>query len=131
MTTQEIVWELARRGVTLSVRAGRVIARPLSAVPPELRAAAQDRKAEILRLLTDPAWTPAHSILATCQARGVALRLDERGDLVVGRAGAKADEPTQPWPALLAAMEAHLEAVAQLVETGWTLKVSPELGRAA
>ncbi|MGC1969235.1 MAG: hypothetical protein WA673_22435, partial [Candidatus Acidiferrales bacterium] len=43
------------------------------------------------------------------------------GDLVVGRAGAQADEPTQPWPPLLVAIEAHLEAVAALVKAGWTV----------
>ena len=46
------------------------------------------------------------------------LRIDETGDLVVG----KADEPTQPWPDLLVELEAHLEPVARLVEAGWTLK---------
>jgi len=50
------------------------------------------------------------------------LRIDETGDLVVGKAGGKADEPTQPWPDLLAELEAHLEPVARLVEAGWTLK---------
>jgi hypothetical protein len=42
--------------------------------------------------------------------------------LVVGRAGAKADEPSQPWPSLIRAIEAHLEAVARLVEAGWTVR---------
>lgn len=70
-------------------------------------------------------WTPAHSILATCQHYGIALRIDpQTGDLVVGRAGAKADEPSQPWSSLLLALEAHLEAVAALVVAAWTLQAS-------
>jgi hypothetical protein len=42
--------------------------------------------------------------------------------LVVGKAGAKADEPTQPWWELWAEIEANLEAVAGLVESGWWLR---------
>jgi hypothetical protein len=67
-------------------------------------------------------WTPGHSFVATCQRYGVALRIDPDGTLVVGKAGAKADEPTQPWPSLLIAIEAHLDAVASLVEGGWNLR---------
>jgi hypothetical protein len=65
----------------------------------------------------------AQSIIATCREHGVALRIDKNGDLVVGLAGAKANEPTQPWPSLLIELEAHLEEVARLVEAGWTLRV--------
>jgi len=49
---------------------------------------------------------------------------------VVGKAGAKADEPTQ-WPSLLVAIEAHLEAVAALVEGGWTLRADFPQGEVA
>ena len=58
---------------------------------------------------------PAYSIVAVCRRYGVALRIDRDGTLVVGKAGAKAEEPTQPWPALLVALEANLEKVAELV----------------
>ena len=58
------------------------------------------------------------SITISC----VALRIDEIGDLVLGKAGAKADDPTQPWPALLTQIEANLEVVARLVEAGWHLR---------
>jgi hypothetical protein len=44
------------------------------------------------------------------------------GNLTVGKEGAKADEPTQPWPTLIMALEAHLDNVAALVRAGWTLK---------
>jgi hypothetical protein len=47
--------------------------------------------------------------------------MDEDGCLVVGKAGAKASEPTQPWPSLMMALEARCEDVAALVEAGWVL----------
>jgi len=69
-----------------------------------------------------PNGHPAYSVLTTCEQFGVALRIDQvNGDLVVGKAGAKAEESTQPWPSLLHALERHLEALAQLVESGWRL----------
>jgi hypothetical protein len=83
-----------------------------------------DRNPSRRALLERPAlqgWTPAHSVVATCQRYGVALRIDRDGILVVGKAGAKADEATQPWSSLLAAIEAHADAVARLVEAGWHL----------
>lgn len=87
---------------------------------------AEREEAEIDRLASADGWKPlppAHSTVATCQRHAVALRIDPATrDLVVGKAGAKAEEPTQPWPSLLIAIEAHLEAVATLVEAGWTLK---------
>jgi hypothetical protein len=70
---------------------------------------------------------PAHlltSIVETCQLYGVVLRIDSDGTLVVGKAGARADEPTQPWPELLTQIEAHLEGVARLIEAGWILKAN-------
>jgi hypothetical protein len=48
----------------------------------------------------------------------VAIRLDEQGDVVVGKASAKAEEPTQPWPGLLAILEVHLGEVADLLAAG-------------
>jgi hypothetical protein len=65
---------------------------------------------------------PAWSIIEDCRKHGVALRIDADGTLVVGRTGAKADEPTQPWQTLLTAIEAHADAVARLVEAGWHLR---------
>jgi hypothetical protein len=91
-------------------------------------------EAEIDRLASIDGWRlpPAHSIVTTCQRYGVALRIDQAtGDLVVGKVGAKADEPTQPWPSLLIAIEAHLEAVASLVEGGWTLRADFPQGEVA
>ena len=77
--------------------------------------------------LPDPG-RPAYSILATCERYGVAMRLDSAtGDLVIGKAGATADEPTQPWPSLIMALETHLDCVAALLRAGWTL--SAEMSR--
>jgi len=51
MTPHEILTELARRGVTLRAEGDRIIVKPLSAVPPELREAARVHKQELLELL--------------------------------------------------------------------------------
>jgi hypothetical protein len=84
-----------------------------------------DRNPSLRALLERPAlqgWTPAHSVVATCQCYGITLRIDPDGTLVVGKAGAKADEPTQPRRTLLIAIDAHADAVARLVEAGWHLR---------
>jgi hypothetical protein len=70
-----------------------------------------------------PPDSPAYSIIRTCQRYGVLLQIDPiTGELTVGGEGAKADEPTQPWPTLIMALDAHLDDVAALVRAGWTLK---------
>jgi hypothetical protein len=116
---------------------------------PELRAILTARKAELLSILVahqchaaesglaahsgkhalglcherKALLSPAESIVATRRRHGIALRIDEAtGDLVVGKVGAKAYEPSQPWPSLMRGIEAHLESVAALVMAGWTLK---------
>ena len=43
-----------------------------------------------------PDGHPAFHILETCERYGVALRIDSDGTLVVGKAGAKAEDSTQP-----------------------------------
>jgi hypothetical protein len=73
--------------------------------------------------LLPPPDSPAYSIIQTCQRYGVQLRLDlATGELVVGNDSAKVGEPTQPWPTILMASEAHLDEIAALVRAGWTLK---------
>jgi hypothetical protein len=143
--TLEIVAELRERGVRARPRrSGGVLLVPAHLIDPALRdriyahkyeliaeLRAQQQDAEIDRLAHADAWKPlprpghpAWSIIETCHAHGVALRIDpENGDLVVGRAGAKAAELSQPWTLLLIAIEANLEAVARLVESGWHLRV--------
>ena len=77
-------------------------------------------EAEINRVASPDGWKPlppAHSIIAACRRYGVALRIDaSTGDLMVGKAGAKAEKPTQPWPSLPIAIQAYLDVVASLVE---------------
>jgi uncharacterized Zn finger protein (UPF0148 family) len=73
----------------------------------------------------------AYSIIATCRRYGVALRIDPDGALIVGKAGARAEEPTQPWPSLIHEIEAHIDAVASLVEGGWNLRADFPQGEVA
>ena len=93
-------------------------------------APAGKQEKEINRLETEalnslpPAGAPAYSIVETCQHYRVALRIDDAGDLVVGKAGARADAPTQPWRSLELALEAHVDEVAELIEAGWTLNAA-------
>src|SRR6516165_7076484 len=72
-----------------------------------------------------PAGAPAYAILETCRHYGVALAIDNDECLVVGKAGAKAVEATQPWPSLVMALEAHCHNVAALVKAGWHLRSFP------
>jgi hypothetical protein len=138
MNARSILTEFNRRGIELRAVGNKLIAKPLSAVTPELRESVRQHKAEILSALASKpadqaaAPSPVYSILETCHRYGVALRIDpENGDLLVGKAGARGDEPTQPWRELLAQIEAHLESVARLVESGWTLKADfPKTGAA-
>jgi TubC N-terminal docking domain len=154
----EVLSEIQRRGVTLLVRDGKLIARPISAVPPDLAERARQHRAEIIRLLhcppdpetvrsagleadrnardrlpkrgydNDPSapghseyldWIalrdrlePARSLIRTCREYGVGLRLEPDGTLVVESNG-------RAWRSLVRAIEAHVDAVAQLIEARW------------
>ncbi len=101
----------------------KTVAREAEAAGTDLSDYCRQRAPELLNgAVLDPGPSPGKSIIETCLRYGVALRIDADGDLVVGKAGAKGDEPTQPWRSLLIAIEAHLETVARLVAAGWTLK---------
>lgn len=95
---------------------------------------AEQQEREIERLARSDGWippSPAQAIVTTCWRHGVALSIAPDGTLVVGKTGAKADEPSQAWPTLIRAIEAHLEAVAELVAAGWNLRADfPERGAA-
>jgi hypothetical protein len=41
------------------------------------------------------------------------------------------DEPTQRWPSLLLALEAHANTIADLIRSGWTLRAKFAEGEAA
>jgi len=151
----EVLSEIQRRGVTLVVRDGKLIARPISAVPPDLAERARQHRAEIIKLLNcppdpetvsiegldadrnarnrrgyddDPSafghtdcldpiaprdrLEPARSLIRTCREYGVGLRLEPDGTLVVESNG-------KAWRSLVRAIEAHVDAVAQLIEARW------------
>jgi hypothetical protein len=59
MTATALLHEFRRLGVRLRADGARIIARPLSAVPPELRAAARTHETQLLRLLTQSLVEPA------------------------------------------------------------------------
>ncbi len=129
MQAGRLLTALSERGIEIQADGADLVVRPSSRLTDADRAAIRAAKTDLLvhlRREQDRAasyLTPAESIIKTCRAHGVALRIDEGGDLVVGKAGAKADEPTQPWPSLLVEIEANLEPVARLVEAGWHLHV--------
>ncbi len=68
------------------------------------------------------AHSPAHSIITTCRRHGVDLRIDGNGALKLGKAETQAAEPTQAWPSLIRAIEAHFDRVQRLVAAGWHLR---------
>src|SRR5208282_2919052 len=120
----EILAELHARGIRIESRPrGGVRLVPARLIGPDLLNRIHRHKTELLvtlhaakevaeidRLACADGWTPlpptghpAYSILDECRRFGVALRIDEgTGDLLVGKAAATADEPTQPWRSLLA-----------------------------
>ena len=145
MTVLTLLRRLQIQGIEPRLRNGRFkLVGPANRITPDLLAAAGRHKAELLAYLCQeqegrevcckdvgggykalpPDRTPAYSLLETCRRYGVTLRIDDGGDVVVGKAGAKADEPTQPWPSLLMALEAHVDEVAELIEAGWTLNAA-------
>jgi hypothetical protein len=95
---------------------------------------AEHEEREIDRLARADGWiapSPAQALVETCRRHRVTLRIDADGALVVSMSGTKAGEPIRPWPSLLIAIGAHLEAVAALVASGWSLQAEfPERGAA-
>jgi tubulysin polyketide synthase-like protein len=148
MNITALLSDLASRHIQVISIGNKLVARPKARLTDADREAIRQHKVELLALLTcaeqieeadidrlarGDGWqpNPAESIVATCQRYSVALRIDPTGDLVVGKTGANADQPTQSWPSLLIAIEAHLEAVAALVASGWNLRAEfPERGAA-
>jgi hypothetical protein len=140
--------DLVTRGIEVTLATNdRLVARPKSLLNDRDRANLREAKlsvlehlhalqeqAEIERLKCFDAGLPhplhpAHCIVRICRSYGVALRIDADDALVVGKAGAKVDQATQPWPTLLLAIQTHHEAVARLVEAGWHLRA--DFSRAA
>jgi TubC N-terminal docking domain len=149
MSPVELLAALAAQNVRVMVAGDKLKLRAPGRIAPELVAQVRNHKQNIIAVLAPPSPAPltgtpeqealdllavghpAYSIITTCQRFGVALTIDSDGTLIIGRAGAKAEEPTQPWPSLLIAIEAHLEAVAVLVNSGWGLRATFPSGEAA
>jgi hypothetical protein len=72
VTAAEIIAEANRRGVVLAVRDGQIVARPAGALPPEFKAAASEKKIELISMLS-----------SDVQGRGVSNL--ERADLETER----------------------------------------------
>jgi hypothetical protein len=122
-----VLADFAYRGIRLIPDPPKLIVEPASRLTDRDRAAIREHKPALLAVLTQPRrptqdLIPGQCILEVCRKYGVAIRLDENGDIVVGKAGAKADEPTQPWPGLLAMLEMHLGEVCDLLAVGWELR---------
>jgi hypothetical protein len=140
MTATEVLSELRKAGIRVEPRpTGNLYLAPRCRLTPELIEQVRAHKAEILNYLKAPPESgpdpvsdirrplnldsPAYSLVDTCQRCGIFLGIDpETGDLVVGKEDARVDEPCQPWPSLIIALEAHYGAVSDLVRRGWTLK---------
>ncbi len=151
MNVEALLADFARRGIRLEPDGNALIARPRQLLTDADRATIRSHGPELLAYLHQeqveqeidrlaagdgwrplpPAGAPAYSIVETCRCYGVALRIDGDGCLVVGKAGAKAEQPTQPWQTLLIALRAHAEAVARLIESGWHLRADFPKGAAA
>jgi len=137
MTAESLIADFRIRGIKLIPNPPKLVVKRADRLTDTDRELNRAHKDELLAALKaeqaaqqvestqPPAAGPTYSILAACCEHGVALRIDETGDLVVGKASAKADESSQPWPTLIAALEAHVEEVARLVEAGWHLKARP------
>jgi hypothetical protein len=129
MKAEALVTELRAAGIEPRPN-GNLYLAPKARLTPALIERVRAAKTVLLAYLSADGWQSppepghaAYSILETCERYGVAMRLDSAtGDLVIGKAGATAHEPTQPWRSLIIALEAHLEPVAALVHAGWTLK---------
>jgi hypothetical protein len=112
MTTSTLLAELRSRGIEPLIRDGRLKLRgPAAAITPDLvaevRAAKpallahfRERERKIEHLKRADGWrplpppgAPAYSILETCRLRNVSLRLDDKGDLIVGQSNQEGPNP--------------------------------------
>jgi hypothetical protein len=118
MNVAAILKECARRGIRLSVDGERIIARPLSAVAPELREAASEHKAELIEalqasealLLLDRLKTFSLPNGRLSAAREIAQRCGAR--LVRWEHGEPADEADDPSSILAVLRDIERELVA-------------------
>ncbi len=109
--------ELLDRGIRLEVRSnGNLYVAPKARLTPDILDRIRNHKSELLALLVQKPLTfsqiEARRLIRTCKEHGVGLRLDPDGTLVVTSNG-------RAWRSLVDALEANVDAVAELVSTGW------------
>jgi hypothetical protein len=109
--------ELRDRGITLEARSnGNLYVVPKSRLTPEVLDRIRRHKPELLALLErkkpSAAQVEARRLIRMCQEYGVGLRLEPDGTLVVSSNG-------RAWRSLVDAIEAEVEAVAELILAGW------------
>jgi hypothetical protein len=109
--------ELRDRGIRLEARSnGNLYVAPKSGLTPDVLERIRRHKPELLALLERKrpsfAQVEARCLIRTCKEHGVGLRLEPDGMLVVTSNG-------RAWRALVDAIEANVDAVAELISVGW------------
>lgn len=109
--------ELRNRGIRLEARSnGNLYVAPKGRVTPDVLDCIRRHKPELLALLGQKrasfAQVEAGRLIRTCKEYGVGLRLEPDGTLVVASNG-------RAWRSLVDAIEANVDAVADLVLAGW------------
>jgi len=109
--------ELRSRGIRLEARSnGNLYVAPKDRLTPDVLDRIRRHKPELLALLeykrASFAQVEAQRLICTCKENGVGLRLEPDGTLVVASNG-------RAWRSLVEAIEANVEAVADLILAGW------------
>jgi hypothetical protein len=109
--------ELRYRGIRLEARSnGNLYVAPKSRLTSDVLDRIRRHKPELLALLeqkrTSFAQVEARRLIRTCRECGVGLRLEPDGTLVVTSNG-------RAWRSLVAAIEANVDAVAELIMASW------------
>jgi hypothetical protein len=109
--------ELRDRGIRLEARSnGNLYVAPKSRLTPDVLELIRRHKSELLALLerktSSFAQVEARCLIRTCKEYGVELRLEPDGTLAVTSNG-------RAWRSLVDAIEANVDAVAELISVGW------------
>jgi len=134
MEALELFESLTNRGLRLIAAPPKLLVEPSRLLTDADRQAIRAHKATLLlillrseqvemetnRLANADGWRPlpehdsaARSLMRTCREYGVGLRVDPDGTLVIESHG-------RAWRSLITAIEAHADAIAVLIESGWT-----------
>src|SRR5258708_27750594 len=112
-----ILDELRDQGIRLEARSnGNLYVAPKARLTPDVLDRIRSHKSELLALLEQKvvsfAQVEARRLIRVCKEHGVGLRLEPDGTLVVASNG-------RAWRSLVDALEANVDAVAELGSTGW------------